>query len=188
MGVTLVSGVPGVGLSSICRLARQRVDEEYELINFGDIMLEQAAVNDLATTRSELSSLSRRKTRRLQRRAGEYVADHAEDQEVILVTHLAVETDVGFLLGLPDDVLSDVSPDRFVLVEAESETVQNRRDIGDRDYGDSTTQSIEFEQDLNRTAGVEYASEVDSPIQLVENEEDVDAAANDLVEILESAE
>jgi adenylate kinase len=186
MGVTLVSGVPGVGLSSICTQARRHVDEEYELVNFGDVMLEQAAMHDLATSRDELSSLTRRETRRLQRRTGEYVADRADEADVILATHLAVETDVGFVLGLPDDVLQAVDPDRFVLVEATPETVTARRERADRDYGDASSHAIEFEQDLNRSACVEYAAEVDAPIQLVRNQDDVDAAADTLVDMLES--
>jgi adenylate kinase len=187
MSVTLVSGVPGVGLSSICTQARRQVSEAYELINFGDVMLEQAAMQDLATSRDELSSLSRRETRRLQRRAGEYVADRAEAADVILATHLAAEIDIGYILGLPSDVLRDVNPDMFLLVEATPETIIARREEAERDYGDASPHAMEFEQDLNRSAGVEYAAEVDAPIQLVENEDDIDGAAEELVEILASA-
>jgi adenylate kinase len=188
MAVTLVSGVPGVGLSTIAERTRRQLDDDYELINFGDVMLEQAAAADLATTRSDLSSLPREATRRLQRRAGEFVADEAQNKEVLLTTHLAVETDTGFLPGLPDAVLHDVSPSRFALIEAAPETIVSRRSEGDRDYGDSTAQEVEFEQDLNRAAAFEYAVAADAPISLVENEGDVDAAADDLASVLKSSE
>lgn len=188
MRVTLVSGVPGVGLSTITERARRQLDDDYELINFGDAMLEQAAVQDLATARAELASLSRERTRRLQRRAGEYVADRAEANEVILTTHLAVETDVGFLPGLPEAVFHDVNPDRFVLVEAAPETIRARRAESDREYSDATRLGLDFEQNLNRTAAFEYAVAADAPVRHVENEADVDAAAEALAAILRGGE
>ncbi|MFB6071295.1 MAG: adenylate kinase [Halanaeroarchaeum sp.] len=184
MGTTLVSGVPGVGLSTITERARKRLDENYELVNFGDVMLEHAAANDWATRRADLRGLSQRQTRRLQRRAGEFVADLTEPREVLLTTHLAVETDAGFLNGLPEAVLRDVNPDRFVLVEAAPETIRSRRDAADRDYGDASLRTIDFAQDANRTAAFEYAHAVDAPIRLVENEDDVEEAAADLAEVL----
>lgn len=187
MGVTLLSGVPGVGLSSISERARRQLDSTYQLINFGDVMLEHAAANDWATSRSELGSLSQRQTRRLQRRAAEFVADKAASADVLLTTHLAVETGAGFLHGFPDVVLDDVDPGQFVLVEAEPETIADRRAAADREYGDASIRAIEFEQDLNRTAAFEYASSVDAPIRRVENEGDVDEAAAALADALRDA-
>lgn len=180
MGVTFVSGVPGVGLSAVTERARGEL-EGYELVNFGDVMLEQAAARDVATSRTELGSLSKRETRRLQRRAGEYVADRAASTDVLVTTHLAVETDGGFLPGLPEAVLHDVAPDRFVLVEAAPETIRKRRAGTDREYGDASTRAIEFEQDLNRAAAFEYAVAADAPVSLVENDGDVGDAAAVLV-------
>ena len=184
MAVTVVSGVAGVGLSTICQEARRKLSDEYTLINFGDSMLEQAAVHGITTDRDELSSLSRRNTRRLQRRAGEYVADHADDGQILLVTHLAVETDEGFIDGLPDDVLSEISPNRFVIVEADPESILDRRDRSDRDLDRTSPRAIEFEQHLNRTAALEYARQADVPIQFIENEEDIEDAAVEVAGLL----
>lgn len=183
MGVTVVSGVPGVGLSTVSERARGRLDDEYELLNFGDVMLEQAAAHDLATARSELSGLSRRETRRLQRRAGEFVADRTGTRNVLLTTHLAVRTDAGFLPGLPDPVLRDIAPDQFVLVEAAPETVVDRRAAAERDYDQATPREVGFEQDLNRTAAFDYAVAAGAPVQRVDND-DVDDAAETLASLV----
>jgi len=107
MSVTLVAGVTGVGLTSVCQAVRGTLDDDYKLLNFGDIMLEQAATSGITTDRRELATLTQTQTRRLQRRAGEFVADAATESNVILSTHLAVETDVGYLQGLPEEVLHD---------------------------------------------------------------------------------
>jgi adenylate kinase len=184
MAVHLVSGVPGVGLSAVAERARREL-EGFELVNFGDVMLEQAAVAGVADSRAALSALDHERTRRLQRRAGEYVADRAAVTEVLLTTHLAVETDAGFLPGLPEAVLRDVDPVRFVVVEADPATVRERRGGADREYGDASARAIEFEQDLNRTAAFEYAVAADAPVQLVENDADPEAGAAALVTALE---
>ena len=123
MDVTVVSGVPGVGASRVCQEARSRLGEGYTLLNFGDVMLERAVARDrdLGADRDDLATLPRREIRLLQRRAAEFVAATARSQAVILDTHLAVATAHGFLTGMPDAVLADVDPARFVLVEAGSD-------------------------------------------------------------------
>ncbi|TSD14000.1 adenylate kinase [Haloglomus irregulare] len=180
MGVTVLAGVPGVGLTALAERARKQLSDEYELVNFGDVMLEQAVANDLVETRGDLAGLPRETTRRLQRRAGEYVADRSDAAEVLLTTHLVVETDVGLLPGLPDAVLRDVDPDLLVVVETTPETVRERRTESPRGYEDETALAIEFEQDFNRTAAFEYAVAADAPVRLVENEADVAAGAEAL--------
>lgn len=189
MSVTVVSGVTGVGLSSICREARQRLPEEYTLINFGDSMLEQAATHGITTNRDELSGLSPRQIRRLQRRGGEYVSDQATEGPVLLATHLSVETSEGYIDGLPDDVLSEIAPERFVLVEADPERIIERRERSDRDLEIGSQRSIEFEQHLNRTAAFEYARSENVPLQLVENDQadDIGRAARELADLLENS-
>jgi adenylate kinase len=182
MGVTLVSGVPGVGSSAVCRGARRSLGGGYELLNFGDAMLEQALTRGLARSRDELPTLTVRETRRLQRRAGEYVADRARATDVILNTHLAVETEHGYLPGLPESVLADVAPSAFVLVEAAPETIRERRAEADREYDEDSLREVAFEQDLNRAAAVSYAMTTGAPIRLVENDGDLAAAAATLAE------
>ena len=177
MSVTLVSGVTGVGLSSICQEVRGRLDDSHTLVNFGDVMLEQAATHDITVDRDELSTLSRTQTRRLQRRAAEYVADQAERGDILLSTHLAVETQAGYVHGLPDGVLHDVAPTAFVLVEAAPGAILERRAESDRDLDTVTERQVAFEQHLNRTVALEYARERDAPIHFVENEGSVDEAA-----------
>jgi adenylate kinase len=186
MSVTVVAGVPGVGVSVVCEQARKSLDG-HELLNFGDAMLEQAVTHGLASTRSELASLSRRETERLQRRAGEYVADRAEETDVVLSTHLAVETRDGVLPGFPGSVLQEIDPDRIVLVEAAPETILDRRATTDREYEDQVSlRRIDFMQDLNRSAAFDYAVAADAVVELVENDasEGVEDAAGLLADVV----
>jgi len=182
MTVTLVSGVTGVGLSSVCQTVRRKLGEGYKLINFGDVMLEQAATSGVVTERGDLATLSQTQTRRLQRRAGEFVADEAERANIILSTHLAVETQAGYIQGLPDEVLHDVSPTTFALVEASPEAILERRRDGEQETQAASERKIAFEQDLNRSAALQYARTQNAPVRFIENEGSVEEAAERLVE------
>jgi adenylate kinase len=186
MAVTLVSGVPGVGASTVCERARQRLDDDHQLVNFHDAMLEQAVTLGMAERRADLSALTARETRRLQRRAGEYVADRSEVRDVLLNTYLAVETTDGYLTGLAADALDGVVPERFVLLEAAPETIVERRRESDRTHDDSVRE-VRFQQELNRTATASFAAETRSPVRHVENEGSVDEAASRLVDSLREA-
>lgn len=180
MSVTLVSGVTGVGLSSVCQAVRGKLADNYKLLNFGDVMLEQAATAGITTDRSELATLTQTQTRRLQRRAGEFIADEAVQTNVILSTHLAVETEVGYVQGLPEEVLEDVAPNAFILVEADPETILERRGEADAESVTATERKIAFEQHLNRSAALQYARDQDAPVQFLENEGSIEEAADRL--------
>lgn len=185
MDVTVISGVPGVGASKVCQTARTELGDGYELINFGDVMLEEAAARGLARARDELATLTQRDVLLLQRRAAEYVAARARGRAVLLNTHLAVATVHGYLPGLSGALLSDVDPNRFVLIEAEPETIASRRDeVSHRTYREAGARSIDFHQDLIRAAAMSYSMQTGAPVRLVENDSSSDEAAADIVSIV----
>lgn len=171
MDATVISGVPGVGASEVCRLARQQLGEEYTLLNVGDIMLEEAIAQGLVTERGDLGTLSRRDLYLLQRRAGEFIASKARSNAVLVSTHFAVATAHGFLPGLRPEVLDDIDPTRLVLVEAAPETIADRREAVDyREYREQGVRSIDLHQDLDRAAAMHHAVTAGCPVRLVENE------------------
>lgn len=185
MQVTIVSGVAGVGASRVCQEARGRLDDQFELINFGDAMLERALARNGIDSRDDMAALPQPELRLLQRRAGEYVAERAIEKDIILNTHLAVATTHGFIAGLPATVQSDISPTEIVLVEADPGTIASRRDtVETREYREESQRSIELHQDLNRAAAMKCSTETGAPIQLIENTGNVDDAVTDLIAIL----
>jgi len=187
MGVTVVSGVPGVGSSAVCSTARRELEDSYELLNFGDVMLEEAVSRGLATGRDEMAGLPVSDYRLLQRRAGEFIAERARERDLIVDTHLVVHTAHGFLPGFPESVLRDVRPNALVLVEADPDTVLARREDSEyRSYRQESATTVSFHQQLNRAASISYSMHVAAPIQTVSNEGTVEEAAAEIASIVES--
>ncbi len=185
MEVTLVSGVPGAGVSSVLSEATQRTDD-VRLFNFGDIMLEQAMSRRVAESRDDLSGLPGYEREYLQRAAAEYVRNQASGSHLLVNVRFVVNTSEGYVHGLPDAVLWEMNPDRFVLVEADSSTVLQRRDDDDyRSYPDVSEPELEFHQELNSQAALIYSSKVGGSIHQVRNSGDVEDAAERVLELVD---
>ncbi len=185
MSVSLVAGVPGVGVSSIVSQAAKELDG-HRLFNFGDAMLEQAASMGLAASRDELSSLSLYEQEFLQVAAAEYLRDESSGGSLIVNTRFVVRTPHGFMQGLPDKVLHEMNPDRLILVEASPDSIEERREVEEyRDYPGSLETEIRFHQQMNRTAAFVYASKISATMHHIMNEDEPEIAANKLVQTLE---
>jgi adenylate kinase len=183
MGVTVVSGIPGVGASKVCEEARRELGERYTLVNTGDVMLEAALERGLANSREGLAELPLADQRVLQRRAGEYVRREAREGPVLVNTHLVIQTPYGFLPGLPEPVLADVDPSAILLVEADAPTIVERRERSNyRDYPEETELMVTFHQQLSRAAAMGYSMRSGVPVQLVPNEGAVENAVESLVD------
>lgn len=185
MSVTLVSGVPGVGSSRVTEEARKLLDDSYRVVNFGDVMLEDAVARGMTSNRDEIMKLPLHDQSLLQRRAGEYIHEARNEKSLIVDTHFVLHTAHGFVPGLPGPVLRDVNPDRLVLVEAEPDTIVERRESGKyRDYPEESTATVSFHQQLNQTAAMTYSAQTSAPILRVSNEGDVEEAGKRLAEIV----
>jgi adenylate kinase len=185
MDVTLVSGVPGVGTSSVAAEAARMLDE-HRLFNFGDVMLEQARAHGLAESRDELSDLSVREQETLQGYAAGYVRDEASDGPVVVNTRFVVRTSQGYLPGLPNPVLREMAPSKLVLVDAEPETVAERREKETyRDYPETMETEVRFHQRLERSAAFVYSSRSSATVHHVANEGTVEEAAEKLASVVE---
>jgi adenylate kinase len=190
MSVTIVSGVPGVGSSQVCEAARRHLDDSYELVNFGDVMVEEAIARGIATSRDELAGLAMHDYRVLQRRSAEEIDRRRREREGSLVvdTHLAVHTGQGFLPGLPEVVFRELRPNAFVLIEAEPETIVARREGSEnREYRGDDESLVAFHSQLNRAAAMNHSIRAAVPITPVSNEGEIEEAAERLVAIVEAA-
>ena len=111
MGVVVVTGVPGVGKSTVMAGASEA---GYGSVNFGDMMFEVAQTEGVAD-RDQMRKLPIVEQQRLQRLAGERIAAMGD---VVVDTHASIRTAQGFMPGLPEWTLRAMAPTIIVLVEA----------------------------------------------------------------------
>ncbi|MFB6282902.1 MAG: adenylate kinase [Halobacteria archaeon] len=190
MTVAVLTGVPGVGATTLADHALSELQErgvEYEVVSFGTVMLETAKDKDLVDSRDELRKLDSEEQREIQQEAGSRIAERAEESNVIVDTHCTIKTPEGYLPGLPEWVLKSLQPDIVVLVEADPDEILFRRiDDETRTRDMETTEEISTHQEMNRAAGMSYATLTGSTVKPVENPDGgVEEAAEKLADSLE---
>jgi len=188
--VVMITGIPGVGKSTITRLALKRTAIKFRLVNFGDLMFEEAVKQGLVEHRDEMRKLDPMVQKQLQLRAAQRIVEIARDEPVLLDTHATIRTPMGYLLGFPKEVIETIRPNFIVIIEATPSEILGRRlrDLK-RDRDVETEEQIQRHQDLNRAAAISYAMHSDALIKIIENHEDkgLEEAVNELVQVLNLA-
>ena len=176
MGVVIVTGVPGVGKSTVMNAAQEY---GYKIVNFGSTMFEEAqkeGVND----RDDMRKLPIEKQQSLQKQAGERIAQMGN---VVVDTHASILTSSGYMPGLPEWTVRALNPDIIVLVEATPEEIEGRRNkdaTRARDKDD-----IGLHQSVNREYAATAAAITGSTVAIVENHDNqVDVAVEQFRKIL----
>ena len=188
--VVMITGIPGVGKSTITRIALKRTRVKFRLVNFGDLMFEEAVKAGLVKHRDEMRKLEPRTQKELQLKAAQRIVEIARKEPVLLDTHATIKTPVGYLLGFPREVIEVINPNFIVIIEATPSEILGRRlrDLK-RDRDVETEEQIERHQDLNRAAAISYAMHSNALVKIIENHEDkgLEEAVNELVKVLDLA-
>ena len=168
MGVVVVTGVPGVGKSTVMAGA----DEAgYGSVNFGDMMFEIAQTEG-AADRDQMRKLPIGEQQRLQRLAGERIAAMGD---VVVDTHASIRTAQGFMPGLPEWTLRAMVPTIIVLVEATPTEIAGRRAKDATRLRDAD--NVALHQEVNRAFAAAGAVMVGATVAIIENRDGrVDAA------------
>ena len=154
MGVIVVTGIPGVGKTTVMKNAAEGRDIEF--VTFGTVMSEIAIETGLVQNRDEMRKLTLEQQKDLQIKSAEKIASMGN---VILDTHCTIKTPKGYLPGLPEWVIKKLKPTTIVVVEADPEEIYNRR-AGDktRNRDPDTKEQIDEHQMINRAAAMAYAT------------------------------
>ncbi|NJE42695.1 adenylate kinase [Thermococcus sp. GR7] len=188
--VVMITGIPGVGKSTITRLALRKARAKFRLVNFGDLMFEEAVKAGLVEHRDEMRKLNPNVQKELQMKAARRIVEMAKTEPILIDTHATIRTPVGYLLGFPKEVIEVINPNFIVIIEATPSEILGRRlrDLK-RDRDVETEEQIQRHQDLNRAAAVSYAMHSNALIKIIENHEDkgLEEAVHELVEVLDLA-
>jgi adenylate kinase len=167
----IITGVPGVGKTSVITRAIARLEEEgipYQNINFGSFMFEVAQKEGIADDRDQMRKLSKDAQKRLQQLASQAIA--RINGNIVIDTHASVKTPSGFLAGLPEWVLREIKPDMIILVENDEDQILKRRlsdlsRVRDIEGG----KDIASHQSFNRAVAAAYAMMTGCTIKCITN-------------------
>ena len=165
MGVIVVTGIPGVGKTTVMKKAAEGMDIEF--VTMGTVMFEIASQEGLVKDRDDMRKLTLSQQKDLQIKAAEKVGSMGS---VILDTHCSIKTPKGYMPGLPEWIVKKVNPTAIVLVEADAKEIYNRRASDTtRNRDPDTEEEIAEHQMMNRAAAMAYAALTGSTVKIVFN-------------------
>ena len=181
MGVIVVTGIPGVGKTTVMKKAAEGIDIQF--VTFGTVMADIATKTGLVKDRDEMRKLTLEQQKELQIKTAEKVASMGN---VILDTHCTVKTPKGYMPGLPEWVIKKLKPTAIVVVEADPEEIFNRRaNDPTRNRDPDTKEQIHEHQMINRSAAMAYATLSGSTVKIVFNHDNaIDAAVKQAAPVL----
>ena len=162
----IVMGIPGAGKTTVLNSLKLG---DYIILNYGDLMFDEAKKLGIVD-RDSMRKQSPEFQKKLQKKVVEVIISKGE--KVIIDTHCSVKTPVGYLPGLPYDIISKFKVSHLVLVTAKPEELQKRRqkDITRKRDEDSLDQIREHDS-MNRYLLAAYAFVAGATMQVIENSE-----------------
>jgi len=165
MGVIVVTGIPGVGKTTVMQKAAEGMNIKF--VTFGTVMIELAKEMKLVKDRDEMRKLTLEQQKKLQIKTAEKVA---KMKNVIVDTHCTVKTPKGYMPGLPEWVIKKLNPTTIVIVEADPKEIYNRRAKDTtRNRDPDTIEQIAEHQQINRAAAMAYAALTGATVKIVFN-------------------
>jgi adenylate kinase len=165
MGVIVVTGIPGVGKTTVMQKAAEGIDIKF--VTFGTVMIDIAKEMGLVKDRDDMRKLTLEQQKQLQIKSAEKVAGMGN---VILDTHCTVKTPKGYMPGLPEWIIKRIKPIAIVLVEADPEEIFNRRaNDPTRNRDPDSIEQINEHQMINRAAAMAYAALSGATVKIVFN-------------------
>ena len=176
MGVIVVTGIPGVGKTTVMQKAAEGMDLQF--VTFGTVMIDIAKELGLVKDRDEMRKLTLDQQKQLQIKTAEKIA---QMKNVILDTHCTVKTPKGYMPGLPEWVLRKLNPTAIVIVEADPQEIFNRRAKDEtRNRDPDSMEKIAEHQMINRAAAMAYATLTGATVKIVFNHDNgLDAAVKE---------
>jgi adenylate kinase len=182
MGVIVVTGIPGVGKTTVMQKAAEGMDIQF--VTFGTVMIDIAKELGLVKDRDEMRKLTLDQQKQLQIKTAEKVG---KMKNVILDTHCTVKTPKGYMPGLPEWVLRKLNPTAIVIVEADPQEIFNRRAKDTTRNRDSdSVEKITEHQMINRAAAMAYATLTGATVKIVFNHDNaLDAAVKEAEPVIQ---
>ena len=185
--VNIVVGLSGVGKSTVLEEATKLASEDYEIINYGDRMLEIAKDEGLVDSRDEIKEISSEEQKQVQKKAAESIVEDSEDGNVIVDTHSAIQTPHGYLPGLPKWTIENLEPQHLIILDASAQEIYDRStDDEGRNREHESVEGIERYRQVAREMASAGSVLTGAYLKVIENSDgQAQQASEELVEVLE---
>ena len=165
--IYVLAGTPGVGKSTILREFK-KVQPNFKVINFGDVMFNIARETFKLDNRDEIRMLATEDFRKLQSRVVRELA--AVEESYILNTHASVKTRDGYYPGLPRYVLEQLRIECFVYIHAPlNEIIERRNKDKSRKRDVENIEDLKEHDEMNRNYLASYSMFCNSPVKFLVN-------------------
>jgi adenylate kinase len=183
----IVVGVPGVGKTSVVNKAAERLNQSQsttQVMVFGSIMLDEAKKLGIID-RDEMRKLSINTQRQLQEMAANSISG-VQSVNIIIDTHLFINTIDGRYPGMPRNLLDILSPTHLIMISAAPEEIFARRmDDGTRNRDLISMDSIKNDLEVATIMIATSSVLTGAPFKIIFNHKDkLDDAVNELVEVI----
>jgi adenylate kinase len=183
----IVVGVPGVGKTSVVTNAAERLNQSQsttQVMVFGSIMLDEAKKLGIID-RDEMRKLSINTQRQLQEMAANSISG-VRSVNIIIDTHLFINTIEGRYPGVPRNLLDILSPTHLIMISAAPEEIFARRmDDGTRNRDLISMDSIKNDLEVATIMIATSSVLTGAPFKIIFNHKDkLDDAVNELVEVI----
>lgn len=182
--IIIAAGAACSGKTTILKALHQH-HPELKIVDYGQAMLREAARHQI--TRDELRHLPIEEQMFYSEAAARRIAEHARGT-VIIDTHMLVKTAAGYFPGLPRDVVDELLPFAIVLIQADPELIEKRREQ-DKDFRKreiESTQDIALHQQANLACAASLCVLTGAVLKIITNNDDKtpDQAARELEPLL----
>ena len=170
----IVVGVPGVGKTSVINESKKYLKYEFKVVNTGDIMFELAKEKYNINNRDEIrKKLTFEQQKELQREAIKIIKEMEKENDVILDTHLVIESYEGYIPGMLREYAEILKPDGIVVIISDPDKIFVRRlkDIQIRGRDIENLKRIEIQQNLTIYFTTIFMFEYGTIVEVINNEE-----------------
>jgi adenylate kinase len=170
----VVTGIPGVGkttvLNELQNLAKQN-KFELTVLNFGTVMNELMRNLGKDLHRDDMRRQNIEMQKKAQEQAASEIANRSGSGTTVVDTHMFVRTGSGLWAGLPENVLTRLSPRLIVLIEADPEQIAaRRRSDSDRRREQALAEDIMFDLEWSRATAASSAVSTGAPVKVIRND------------------
>lgn len=183
----VIVGIPGVGKTTVISKAAELLSKRglmTQVIVFGSAMLDEAKKLGIKD-RDEMRRLPVQKQRTLQALAANSIKA-IQNSNVLIDTHLFINTTEGKYPGLPKNLLEILSPTHLVMITADPEDIfRRRRQDGTRNRDLISVEGIKTDLEISAIMIASTSVLIGAPFKFIYNSNDkIDEAVIDLVNMV----